>query len=174
MARRLKLNKDNDNKKGCTLDSNAKNRCNKFLNKAKLAMYMKQGLDIKDAAKLCNINDYQLGLLRSDPEFEELIEYCGANCEFTHLKNIEEAGTMGAWQASAWVLERKFPDKYGKRDTIKHEYEVKLMSFQKVVLNVINELDPNIRQIIMQKLRNYNVDEQVDAINMGQLTVESK
>jgi hypothetical protein len=119
---------------------------------------MKQGLDIKDAAKLCNVSEYQLGLLRSDIEFEQLIEYCAADCEKTHINNIAEAGKMGAWQASAWMLERKFPEKYAKKDTVKHQYEFKFQSFQKVILGVINGLDPHIRQIIMQKLRSANVE----------------
>ena len=148
------------------INSNTKNRCNTFLNKAKLAIYMKNGLDIKDAAKLCNISEYQLGILRSDPEFEELINFCSVNCELIHLKNIGEAGNMGAWQASAWMLERKFPDKYSKKDTVRHEYEVKLMSFQKVILSIINDLDPQIRQIVMQKLRSVNVESEVNEINI--------
>ena len=149
------------------IDSKTKERCTKFLTKAKLVMYMKRGLDIKDASKLCNVSEYQLGILRSDAKFEELIGFCSANCELTHLQNITEAGSMGAWQASAWVLERKFPDKYSKKDTVRHEYEIKLMSFQKVILNVINELDPHIRQIVMQKLRSINVESEINEIQMA-------
>lgn len=140
----------------------------KFFLKARLAMYMRQGLDIKDAAKLCNVSEYQLGLLRTDPEFEDFIEYCAISCECSHLENIKGAGDTGQWQASAWLLERKFPDKYGKKDTIKHEYEVKLLSFQKIILGVINELEPNVRQLIMQKLRSLNIDEEVEQIHLGQ------
>ena len=160
---KLKKNNGNDNCKS-KFDSEA---VSKFLTKAKLAMYMKRGLDVVDAAKLCNVSEYQLGKLRSDPEFEQFIEYCSVDCESNHLKNIEDAGDMGAWQASAWVLERKFPDKYGKKDTVRHEYEVKLMSFQKIILDVINDLDPKIRQLVMQKLRSINVQSEVYDIQMG-------
>ena len=165
MATKFKLNKAE--KGTCKLDTKAKDKCQSFLTKAKLALYMKRGLDIRDAAKLCRVSEYQLGMLRSDPDFEQLIEYCSADCEQTHLNAISDAGTMGQWQAAAWILERKFPDKYGKKDTIKHEYEIKMMSFQKVILNVINELDPKIRHIIMQKLRNINVESEIYDIQMA-------
>jgi hypothetical protein len=170
MATKFKLKKHNGKEKeqdSCKIDSDSKDRCLKFLTKAKLAMYMKRGLDIRDAAKLCNVSEYQLGILRSDPEFEEFIDFCTVNCELNHVSNIETAGSLGQWQASAWLLERKFPEKYGKKDTVKHEYEIKLLSFQKVVLNVINELEPSMRQLIMQKLRNVNVENEINQIEMG-------
>ena len=166
MPAKIKLKKVKSNGK-MKLSSAAKDRCAKFLLKAKLGMYLKRGLDIKDATKLCGVTDYQLGMLRSDPEFEEFIEFCAADCESDHLENIEYAGSSGQWQASAWVLERKFPDKYGKKDTIKHEYEVKLFSFRQVILNIINELDPPVRQIIMQKLRAVNVESELHQIEFG-------
>lgn len=170
MPIKFKLNKSGNGTKkdSCKLDDNGKSKAKTFLIKAKLAMYMKRGLEIKDAAKLCNVSDYQLGLLRSDPDFEQLIEYCAADCEHEHLNNIGAAGELGQWQASAWILERKFPDKYGKKDTVRHEYELKMMSFQKVILGVINDLDPSVRQLIMQKLRNINLENEVHEIQMGE------
>ena len=35
-----------------------------------------------------------------------------------NLFNIQNASNNGTWQASAWLLERKYPDKYGKKDTV--------------------------------------------------------
>lgn len=161
----LKKNAGSTSQSTCDLDTATKNKCQSFLTKAKLALYMKQGLDVKEAAKLCNVSEYQLGILRSDPEFEQLIDYCSADCEQTHIKNISDAGKMGAWQASAWMLERKFPEKYAKKDTVKHQYEIKFQSFQKIILNVINELPADIKQLIMQKLRNVNVESEVYALD---------
>ena len=34
------------------------------------------------------------------------------------LGRIEKAGQDGNWQADAWVLERKYPDKFGRRDRL--------------------------------------------------------
>ena len=170
MATKFKLKTDNNpssSSNECSLDAKTKSKCQNFLTKAKLAMYMKSGLDIKDAAKLCGISEYQLGILRSDPDFEALIEFCSVDCEKMHIKNINDAGKMGAWQASAWMLERKFPEKYAKKDTVKHEYEIKFLTFQKVLLNVINTLDPSIKQIIMQKLRGVNLESEIYEMQVG-------
>ncbi len=48
-----------------------------------------------------------------------------------HLLNIQTAGNNGNWQASAWILERKYPNKFGKREHIKvtgddNDYDVVL------------------------------------------------
>ena len=34
------------------------------------------------------------------------------------VARIEQAGKDGSWQADAWLLERKYPDKFGKRDKL--------------------------------------------------------
>ena len=33
-----------------------------------------------------------------------------------HLNRIQQASTDGAWQASAWYLERRYPQEYAKPD----------------------------------------------------------
>jgi hypothetical protein len=120
--------------------------------KMKLIETMQYGMDLIEASKLNNISQYKLDLFRSDPDFEEIIQKCQATCEFEHIQNIATAGSMGQWQASAWFLERKFPKKYGKKDTIKHEYEIKINSFMNAVIQVVNRVDPEIRKLILQEL----------------------
>lgn len=44
-----------------------------------------------------------------------------AEAESSALGRIRAAGRSGTWQADAWFLERTRHDKYGRRDTIKHE-----------------------------------------------------
>ena len=34
------------------------------------------------------------------------------------MARIEKAGLEGNWQADAWVLERKYPEKFGRRDRV--------------------------------------------------------
>ena len=48
--------------------------------------------------------------------FSEAIEKAEAVFVEKHLKVIQAAGTTdGTWQASAWMLERRYPSEYGKQ-----------------------------------------------------------
>lgn len=144
MSIKLKLNKKNYNKD--------------YMIKSKLAMYMQKGLTINDAAKLVDVSDYKIGILRSDPIFEDFIQKCQIRFEYGHLENLKAASDLGAWQASAWVLERTRPDKYGKKDTIRHEFEMKYLTFKKIMIDVINTLDVSTRKKIMQRIRQVETD----------------
>jgi hypothetical protein len=132
--------------------------------KSKLLMYMERGLCVEDAAKVAGISPYKLNVLRSDPDFEGFIESCSIKCEADNLGNIKDAGEMGQWQASGWLLERLYPEKYGKKDTVRHEYELKLNSFIQLVFGAINELDAHTRSSVYGKLR--DLDVQAEVINM--------
>lgn len=68
-----------------------------------------------------------------DPEWEWMFqEVFRAAAEFEQeaIDAIRTAGTGGTWQAYAWLLERKYPDRYGRRmkttlqaeKTEKHEF----------------------------------------------------
>jgi hypothetical protein len=131
------------------------------LAKAQMLEAVLAGIDVKDAAKINGITPHRLALMRSDPNFEELLDACQANVELSHLKYIHSAGKLGQWQASAWYLERKYPDKYGKKDTIRHEYEVKLGTFMRVVLQIVNSTAPELKKTILQNLRCINIEEVV-------------
>ena len=122
---------------------------------------MEKGLDIEDAAKLCDISPYMLSVYRSDPEFEEFVQTCRVKCEESNLDNVKDAGDAGMWNASAWILERKFPDKYAKKDTVRHEYDVKVSSFIQLIFKAVNALEPYIRQTVLQKIRELDVDGEI-------------
>ena len=44
--------------------------------------------------------------------------------------NIQNAANSGTWQASAWILERKYPDKFARKDFVEvskgKEFDVEL------------------------------------------------
>lgn len=48
-------------------------------------------------------------------EFAEAIQKAEGKGAISHLARIKQASTDGNWQASAWVLERRYPDEYGRR-----------------------------------------------------------
>lgn len=49
-----------------------------------------------------------------DPEFAAALRQAEIRHEIVNLQNIQEAGKKH-WRASSWLLERSFPDRYGRR-----------------------------------------------------------
>lgn len=47
-------------------------------------------------------------------EFSEAIKKAQVKAKQEHLKNIKRAGKV-TWQASAWTLERKYPEEFGQK-----------------------------------------------------------
>lgn len=64
--------------------------------------------------------------LKADPnedpfvQFLHTIERAQAEAAVHHLQNIATHAADGSWQASAWILERKFPRKWGRFDRTEH------------------------------------------------------
>ncbi len=54
-------------------------------------------------------------------EFFEAVKKAEAIAESVHIANIKNAGKSGVWQADAWMLERRYPQKWGKKEQIKQE-----------------------------------------------------
>ena len=52
--------------------------------------------------------------------FREACEKATAEAEARNLLTIQEEA-RGTWQAAAWYLERKFAERWGRKDTTKHE-----------------------------------------------------
>lgn len=72
----------------------------------------------KDAAEYCGVtvqNIHDAG--KWDPDFGEELVKADAAGKVHHLKRIREAK---AWQASAWFLERKYPQEYGRFTRLEH------------------------------------------------------
>ena len=52
-------------------------------------------------------------------EFLEGVKKARADAEALHLANIRKAGEdTRTWQASAWWLERSFPERWGRKDRV--------------------------------------------------------
>lgn len=50
-------------------------------------------------------------------EFREAVKRAEAEAESLRVGRISKAGKDGNWQADAWYLERRYPEKWGKRLT---------------------------------------------------------
>lgn len=53
-------------------------------------------------------------------ELVEAVELAAAEAEAGHLALIDKAAEAGIWTAAAWRLERRMPDKYGRRSRVDH------------------------------------------------------
>ena len=52
-----------------------------------------------------------------DPEFAERLRRAEHQQEMALLKQLQQAATKEQyWRAAAWILERRFPERYGKHD----------------------------------------------------------
>ena len=105
----------------------------------KLNQAISVGMYIQDACVFAGISDRQFRRWRElaqqgiEPyahRWQE-INKSEASGVLRHLLNIQTAGNNGSWQASAWLLERKYPDKFGKREHLKvsqddNDYDVVL------------------------------------------------
>ena len=91
---------------------------------------IKLGLTNKDALKGANIGEatfYKRMKKENEVEFRESVKRAQVDFKLKHLKNISKAGDT-QWQASAWILERKFKEEFGKVDFTKDIEDEKLES----------------------------------------------
>lgn len=124
-----------------------------------LQTYIERGLSLEDACELAGVTYSAFkNWRRQYPEFDKFITRCMIRVEDDALTYIKEAMQGGTWQASAWMLERKYPSKYGKRDMLKQEIFYNHQKFVKIVLEVINEASPELRATLVNKLRSEDVD----------------
>lgn len=87
------------------------------------------GLNITDCANLCNVSRETIysWLKKGEKaksgkykQFYERFQKASTKFKFYHLDKITKDES---WQSSAWILERTFPDEYGRKE--KHEVDSK-------------------------------------------------
>ena len=88
----------------------------------KIITAIKNGAYVETAAQMCGVSKAVLyewfkkgnrGESEQLRDFVDAVHKAQAEAEFRDLMVIGKAANGGAWQASAWRLERKFPDRYG-------------------------------------------------------------
>jgi hypothetical protein len=74
------------------------------------------------AAAYGGISDDALGAwVRNFADFAEAVKSAEAQAEVSHVANIAQAARGGSWQASAWWLERRRHQEWGKVDRLEIE-----------------------------------------------------
>jgi len=71
-----------------------------------------------------------------------------------HLQQIRKASENGSWQASAWYLERKHPNEWGRQQRIDMKADVKSKVEGAITTKII--FDPSIQQQILSE-EDYNI-----------------
>ena len=80
---------------------------------SQICAYISSGSSNEDTCKLAGIGETTFyDWIGRFPEFSEAIKRASVQFRRTHLLKI---AADDAWQASAWILERRFPDEYGRR-----------------------------------------------------------
>ncbi len=80
-------------------------------------------------------------------EFRESFERAEAEAEVMKVSHITQAANNGRWQAAAWWLERKHPERWGQQTKIKAEVSgpngepiaISVEEARKVVLEMLDE-----------------------------------
>lgn len=120
----------------------------------KIGRIIKKGLSYEDASLAGNItyNTFNNWMKRGKEdtegpyfEFFQYIKGCELEGKEENLDNISEAGRNGQWQASAWLLERRYPLEYGRKDRISAD-------IRSENVNVNTELPDENRSAILSRL----------------------
>jgi len=80
-------------------------------------------------------------------EFRESFERVEAEAEVLKVSRIAQAADNGRWQAAAWWLERKYPERWAQQTKIKAELSgpdgkpiaISVEEARKIVLEMLNE-----------------------------------
>lgn len=84
----------------------------------KVVEMMNTGLSMQDAGYIAGVSHDSIQRWReTDPEFNEACFQAKAEFKRIHLERVAEAGKKW-WAASAWLLERNFPEEFGQRSTV--------------------------------------------------------
>jgi transposase len=86
---------------------------------AKIVKALGQGASYEVAAAAAGICYETLNTWRKErPEFSEALQAAEAKAEVRWLQQIDKAAKEGTWQAAAWKLERRYPERWAKRERI--------------------------------------------------------
>ena len=81
---------------------------------------VRAGCSLRDAARCGGVSPATLATWRNeDPEFSDAIEVERVALRIASLEQIEKASRLPEnWKAAAWMLERLWPDEYGRSNRI--------------------------------------------------------
>lgn len=89
------------------------------------------GMTQKDAGILAGVSEDTISLWKKQkPDFSEKLLQKELEFKQSHILNIQIKAIEGTWQASAWLLERKFPKEFGQRHELDDEAKKHIADLQ--------------------------------------------
>jgi hypothetical protein len=85
--------------------------------KQKVCLYLSAGCDRESAAKLvrCSLWDIRCAM-QFDAAFGDEVRHAEGASELAHVRNVQNAAQdVKNWRASVWWLERRSPERFGRR-----------------------------------------------------------
>jgi hypothetical protein len=128
----------NRNKKLYKFDEGIAQR---ILSAIQVGSYMEVAASAAGISKVTLLDWLRRGARRQTPElakFSTDFAMAETNAEVLALGFITKAAIRGQWQAAAWRLERKHPERWGRRDHLEH--------------TMLGSLPENFRSAVRQKL----------------------
>lgn len=136
-------------------------------NQEKIIQYISEGNYVTTACQIAGIprSTYYYWKEKADAGMEEYvafferIEQSEALAEAERVKTIKEASKNGQWQASAWYLERKHSDRWGRKDKVENRIEVsgEVIHRNEIALESKLQLDAEGAQLLKQLYARRNV-----------------
>jgi hypothetical protein len=94
---------------------------------AAICTMIEAGLSVKRSAGKLKIHYTTIATWRQQsPEFELAIQKAEAAFIQRQVANVQAAADKGNWQASAWLLERKFPSEFSQPQVQLHHGVIKV------------------------------------------------
>jgi hypothetical protein len=94
---------------------------------AAICTMIEAGLSVKRSAGKLRVHYTTIAKWRLEsPEFELAIQKAEATFIQRQVANVQAAADKGSWQASAWLLERKFPSEFSQPQVQLHHATVKV------------------------------------------------
>lgn len=131
----------------------------------KICELIQIGNSKKDAALLCGITrrtlEYWLQKAQDEESgpyaaFAEALEQAQATFKQTQIEIITSAAGK-QWQAAAWLLERRFPREWGRRESISAEISTESSKENNdITLNAALLEDPQSRELLKELYRRQN------------------
>lgn len=96
---------------------------------ARILEFLRTGNTRGTSARASGIDhDTLLRWERKYPEFADQVKTAEQEAVTVHLGNIAQAGARGQWQASAWILERRHYQDWGRKDRVEIISSVRQMA----------------------------------------------